>query len=360
MFLVSGVSTQAYQGASLSATGAPPGATVEGSALPSDRTEGNSIRLTSLIAVNSSRAGTGGIDSSILVSPALPEPLDQAGGPTILVSLTAPGASSEVEVDGSSVMLPVTLSFAYGSIHNLSAPAQIDVTNDTMMTFSRWSGGADSSSATISLTATQNMSLSAVYTERYLIQVEFTDASQGALVPSNVTLAGPTGVVSVPSSGRVWLQAGGDYSLIGADWRGTQLISQGPFAQINADSPGTVELALPVYDLAVNVQDIFGEPLQGAVVSTTLPDGTVMTRVTGGNGFVSLAQLPGGSLSASVEYLGVGSSVQVDPSQQRAVSATVALSYPTYVLVGIAAGTLCIALVSRRRARKAGSGLLSP
>jgi len=278
------------------------------------------------------------------------EPLNQTKQPLYSIRLTAPALpGAEIDVDGSSVVLPATLVWASGSNHSVSAPAEVDVSNDTRFTFSRWSGGVNATSEALSITAIRNVSLSAIYTVRYLIDVQFTDVSHGGLAPSDVTLSGPTGLVSVPHSGQVWLEAGEVYSVSSAAWRGTQLVSVGPFTQIVASAPGVRMVALPVYNLLIEVRDVFGEPLEGAEVSVAFPDGSVTSGFAGGNGSVKLTQLPEGALSVSVEYLGVSSSLNVDPALQQTLSATVVLSYPTYVLAGLAAGTISIGLLARRR-----------
>jgi len=195
------------------------------------------------------------------------------------------------------------------------------------------------------------MTLTAGYLQRFLAQIRFVDTSGGVVHPENVTISGPTGTVAVPASGEVWLPAAKDYSLISVIWDGSQMIGTPPYTQFSVAAPGAVNVTIPVYDETLLVEDIFGNPITGAQITFTLPDGTTRAATTGANGSGSFYQLPKGTLQLSVDYLGVSSSFTVDPSLQPTSSVTIALSYPVFALFGLVAGTAATVLVLKRKGK---------
>jgi hypothetical protein len=146
----------------------------------------------------------------------------------------------------------------------------------------------------------------------------------------------------------VWL-ANATYSLISANWKGSELIGVGNSPQFKIAGPLNATIKLPVYDMQVHVQDIFGNPLSDTTVSILLADGTTITETTGTDGIARFVQIPHGVFDLSTQYVGVTSHFSVDAAEAQTPTITVALSYPVYALFGVVAGTLAIALLKLKR-----------
>jgi len=102
--------------------------------------------------------------------------------------------------------------------------------------------------------------------------------------------------------------------------------------------------------------DLFGLPIGGATVKVTAANGTQITKPTDGDGVASF-NLPNGTYSADLAYMGVTSSVSNQTSGPHSITVTFVLSFPILVLASLFAGTLAAVVVGRRwRRGKAGLG----
>ncbi|TLY14435.1 MAG: hypothetical protein E6K86_08000 [Thaumarchaeota archaeon] len=102
--------------------------------------------------------------------------------------------------------------------------------------------------------------------------------------------------------------------------------------------------------------DLFGLPVGGATVKVTAANGTQITKPTDGDGVASF-NLPNGTYSADLAYMGVTSSVSNQTSGPHSITVTFVLSFPILVLASLFAGTLAAVVVGRRwRRGKAGLG----
>jgi hypothetical protein len=256
--------------------------------------------------------------------------------------------AAQAYIDGVAYKLPVSFNWPLGSVHVVSAPPEIVVTRYGKAIFGGWTGTLGSPKSMVSFTVDGTTSLAANYVTRYPVQLHFVDQSGSSINPGNVTLASAKGLVLVPPSGRLWL-ANATYSLISANWKGSELIGTGGYPQLKISGPLDTVIKLPVYNIQVHVQDIFGNPLSGAKVSILLPDGKTTTETSGTDGVTQFLQIPQGPLELSTLYLGVTSRFSVDAAQAQTLSVTVALSYPVYALIGVVGGTIAIAFAKLRR-----------
>jgi len=102
--------------------------------------------------------------------------------------------------------------------------------------------------------------------------------------------------------------------------------------------------------------DLFGLPVGGATVKVTAANGTQITKPTDGDGVASF-NLPNGTYSADLTYMGVTSSVSDQTSGPHSITVTFILGFPILVLASLFAGTLAAVVVGRRwRRGKAGLG----
>src|SRR2546425_616684 len=103
--------------------------------------------------------------------------------------------------------------------------------------------------------------------------------------------------------------------------------------------------------------DLFGLPIGGATVKVTAANGTQITKPTDSDGVASF-NLPNGTYSADLTYMGVTSSVSDQTSGPHSVTVTFVLSFPILVAASLFAGSLAAMVVGRRWRR--GRGDLGP
>src|SRR5437870_4001158 len=83
--------------------------------------------------------------------------------------------------------------------------------------------------------------------------------------------------------------------------------------------------------------DLFGLPIGGATVKVTAANGTQITKPTDSDGVASF-NLPNGTYSADLTYMGVMSSVSDQTSGPHSITVTFVLSFPILVLASLFAG----------------------
>ncbi len=274
--------------------------------------------------------------------------------PTVYpVTIGSSGASSPgVIVDGIAYQTPVTFLWTSGSTHNVTAKSLIPITGTSEATFQSWSGTINSTKGMLAVVVGGPMTLTESYLTRYSVKITLDDHLGAIVQAEGVELVGQIGQITAPVSGQLWLP-NGTYHLISADWKGVNLIQTGAYPVLMVAGATTTIVSVPVYDVTVHVQDIFGNPLAGAQVSMSFPDGSVITNTTGVAGMIEFSQVPSGGVQLSIEYLGVSNSFALDASQNSSPSVTVALSYPVFALVGLGAGTIAIAALRARHRRAA-------
>jgi hypothetical protein len=77
----------------------------------------------------------------------------------------------------------------------------------------------------------------------------------------------------------------------------------------------------------------------------------MISNQTAEAGVVSFAEVPAVPLQVNSQYLGVSNGFSVDPSQSPSLTVTIALSYPIYGLVALAAGTIAVGMFIARHRR---------
>src|SRR3989454_6455023 len=93
--------------------------------------------------------------------------------------------------------------------------------------------------------------------------------------------------------------------------------------------------------------DLFGLPIGGATVKVTAANGTQITKPTDSDGVASF-NLPNGTYSADLAYMGVTSSNADQSSGPHSITVTFVLGFPILVLASLFAGSLAAVVVGRR------------
>lgn len=273
--------------------------------------------------------------------------------PTATVDFFAQGYSgAKIEVDGSNYSLPASFSWPLGSSHNISASSF--QASGSRVDFLGWAtslGGTQSSNATdLRLITSQSQYIVANYQEQVLARLSFVDATGRQLNPQDATMLGPSGGFSIQSNQSVWLVSGAHYSLLSARIMGVEVAPIGASADIFVGgSSRMVTFPLLVYGAQVKVVDIFGMPLEGALVSLTTINGQSMSMSTNTTGEASFKGIPYGVYTADVSYMGVSYRVNQNAMGDNPVTMTLTLSYPLAATVLVVAGVSFYTVIRRMR-----------
>jgi hypothetical protein len=189
-----------------------------------------------------------------------------------------------------------------------------------------------------------------------LVILQFTDGSGAStIVPTSVQIQlGNSSIASVPPSG-VWLDNGVSYQLYKVEWEGSD-VKPSAQALYTVAAPVDQNILGRVYSGSVTFTDYLGLPISGAKVSVALANGTTITMTTDSKGTINLREIPIGTYTASISYLGATTIVDGNAAQAGAVHTKVFASYPTLVLIVLAAAIVIIAVMfvsPGRRLRKA-------
>lgn len=253
---------------------------------------------------------------------------------TATVSISPLAVSSgNVTVDGMLYSLPVSFSWALGSAHTISAPPTISIDDQTREAFNGWDGSVTSKSQTVSFTVTQDMNLQPHYREQYLVSLNFVDGNGKALVPTGVVMRESGETIEVGRNMSAWLCANTVYSFLNVGWLGANVPY--PSFHLEFGGPGLYTVPTYVFSDTLKVVDAYGLPLRGATVSLVVGNGTVLTRTTADNGTATFGQVPLGTFSGTVNYLGLSSGVSSQSVGDYTGTVSMVLSYPVLVTLGI-------------------------
>jgi len=271
--------------------------------------------------------------------------------PTVTITTNGPLVSATV--DGTTYPLPATFNWVAGSQHTVSVLNATTPATDARYMFFGWTGYTVSASAQLSFVVTGDGQLTANYRKQLFDKFEFESADGVSVIPSSVTLLGPSGQISVPVTGRVWLDANSNYSLVGVIWSN---ITVGPAVQsyttlVTKDLTTTYKIPLTIYRETIKVTDIFGLPFRGASVTITGANGSQTSHLTDGKGVVTV-ELPLGTYSADVLYFGVRVSSRDSSLGSHNVDVSLPLNYPTILALTVSLGTYGGYLVRRGMKRR--------
>ncbi len=281
----------------------------------------------------------------------LPPRSPSGGDPTVIITTNGPVVSATV--DGTSYSLPATFNWAAGSQHTVSVLNLTSPATDTREMFLGWTGYASSASAQLSFVVNGDGQLTANYRKQFYDAFKFLTGDGVSVIPSSVTLLGPRGQVSLPSSGRVWLDANSNYSLVGVIWSNITVgAAVQSYTTLFTKAPTTkYTIPLTIYRDTFKVTDIFGLPFRGASVTIIAANGSQISRLTDLKGVVSI-ELPLGSYSADVLYFGVRVSLRDDSLGAHNANVSLPLNYPTILALTVSLGTYADYLVRRSMKRR--------
>jgi hypothetical protein len=273
----------------------------------------------------------------------------QGAAPTkvaaISVDSSTPGVS--IIIDGKSYSLPVSLNLAKGSTYAVSAPAVIQTGDTTRLLFTGWSGSVSSSALSLTINASRNLTIALSYETQYLVKLNFEDANSNPLTPSRAFVQCGAAEGSLPANMSMWLNAGMTCTVTQAEWMNENVIRANEFT---VSHPGEYTIPLQVFSDTVKVVDIYGLPVSGATVKLVPWSGARLEETTGANGTVTFAQVPLGTYSGTVTYMGLTAGISSANVGNNASTVTVVLSYPILLSAGVL--SLLVAVLAFRKRRR--------
>jgi hypothetical protein len=264
---------------------------------------------------------------------------------------------SGVWVDGAYFPSSASLSWQEGSVHNITA-AQGGSQSSFRTYFSQWSGESRSKLPTVMLTVNASGSLTAEYTEQYLVSFSFTDASGNPLTPQAVTLSGPSGKQGLGANLTAWADSGASYTLSSVMWLNWNVVMAND-SRLSVYHPGAVTFPLRVFTQTIRAADAYGLPLRGALVNVTTLNGIEIVMTTDSQGTAHF-RVPEGLFSATVSFLGVNNQIVSVSEGSHSYTFTFMLSYPLLVTIGtVVAITGVFAMFRLRKKPKFGIAYFS-
>ena len=262
------------------------------------------------------------------------------GGNDVSLSLDSPTLDAFYD---SGATLTATTDYTWNVVNNSVRQNLISFTLDSVVTNVTRADSGSFTVPAIVFNGPHTLTFDAV--TQYLVTLQFTDGTgTSTIVPTLVQIhSGDSPVASVPSSGA-WLDNGTRFQIYQVEWQGTDVkpVSQTVYT-VNA--PLTQTITTRVYSGTLTVTDYLGLPVSGAKVSVALANGTTITTTTDSKGTVSLREIPIGNYTASISYFGATTKVSGDAAIGGAEHAKVLASYPTFMLIALAAAMVIIVAV---------------
>jgi len=174
-----------------------------------------------------------------------------------------------------------------------------------------------------------NDQFTAQFDKQFQYTLTFTDHNGAALspAPASITLSGPTGTLTTSAYSGQWLQAA-SWSVVDAKWEGIPglVIGAQTIDLTNGNVAKSIQLA--VYPATVKVVDLNNNPVSGANVTVIFapPNSTSVSHLTGGQGTVSLGDIPLGPYTARVTYQGQDVKWSEDASATPGGESTITLN----------------------------------
>ncbi len=163
--------------------------------------------------------------------------------------------------------------------------------------FSGWSNGNKNATGSITLTGPRQISANWKFMERLVA----TNQQQVPIIPDYFIVDGAM------SNSTPYLNATMNHSVTGVYYKGLLF----PYnLSVDVNSPATVYLPLPVYNVSIKVADYFGLPIS-TPLSITYKNGTT-ANLTPTNGEVKIPDVPYGYAEVQARYLWMNKTVVTD------------------------------------------------
>lgn len=228
-----------------------------------------------------------------------------------------------------------------GSIANVSINGiPVIVNSNTRIGFYDWSNGNMNSSMQILVNAP--VILSAKFMNMYLTEFDLQGAGGASL--QNAILYDKNMILTNNS----YLFSNVNYAASSAYYKGVKMNLNSNFT---VNSPGTVKVVLPVYNVNVQARDIFGFPVN-ATVLMEFSNSSSLSSYTGNNGTLELINVPYGYVKGNISYLGITQGINAQSGSNASVIFVSILNIE--IFAGVALIIVIAYFGARRHYRKDG------
>ncbi|MEM0149399.1 MAG: hypothetical protein QXW10_00685 [Candidatus Micrarchaeaceae archaeon] len=219
----------------------------------------------------------------------------------------------------------------------------ISISSNEKESFYKWSNG--STSARLSFVVNKPVLISAIYAPMYLATLKPVDAYNSSI---NGVAYGING--KNYSTDSVYLFAGLDYNIQYVIYKGVEI---GINKHISINSPQTVAVKVPAYNVEIRTVSLFGTPVN-ASFSLTFKNGTQINGYTGSNGMLTLSDVPEGYSKGYASFMGIRYSIATSTGTGNYLT-ILTPSALVMIAVGIsiiAASGIVADIIERRRNKK--------
>ena len=264
------------------------------------------------------------------------------------VVLSASSPTSDSFYDSGSVLTAST-DYTWGIVNGGTRQNLISYTLDGTLTNVTRSASGNFTTPSITFSAPYTLTFNAVTQD--LVDFQFKDSTgTDTIVPAlvQIQIDDPT-IVNVPPTG-VWLDSGTKFQFYDVEWESSDVKPTNQTVY-TVDAPSNQTVLDRVYNGNVVATDYLGLPVSGAKVTVALANGTTITATTGSNGSVALREIPIGTFTATIRYLGTTTSVSGNAATESTTQAKVLASYPTFGIIAalLVVGVAASLTVVRRR-----------
>lgn len=201
--------------------------------------------------------------------------------------------------------------------------------------FYSWNNGAKSNN--LSLIVSSPLSLSPIYKNEYLTTFETVNEYGDKVNINNIKINGNI------TSNDVYLYSGVNYLLNSVLYDGTQ-ISINKTISVSQSSP--VLVTVPLYNLNIKTNDLFGLPVN-ALVTLTFYNGTSLSEYSGSLGSINMSNVPFGFASGTASYGPITTSVNANSGNKSTILFISLINVITFIII-IAISAILFEVASRR------------
>ncbi|MDG7005373.1 MAG: carboxypeptidase regulatory-like domain-containing protein, partial [Nitrososphaerota archaeon] len=256
--------------------------------------------------------------------------LTVTGGSGVTVSTPSPTGDGFYDANSTTT---ASSDYVWNLVPNISRQTLVGYTLDSATKNVTRESSGNFTTPDIVFNAYHSLSFDSV--AQFYISFSFTNAAGSkAITPTSLSINANDGLQQVPGF-TLWMDKGTSFTIASLNWEGLD-VKPSVSITYNVASPLSPKIHARVYDATLKVTDYLGIPISGAKTDVNLANGTQVSATTGSDGTVLIPEIPLGTFSASVSYLGVSTHLQGDASTQSVTVLQSPVSYPTMGIIAVA------------------------
>ncbi len=215
-----------------------------------------------------------------------------------------------------------------------------EVNSTNRIAFDGWSNGEKNMS--VYITVNRSVLVEAMFAPQVLASFKFTNAYGGQVYANTLYANGEQ------LNSTAFVFADRTYAIDYVLYKGTNVTPENSTFALS--EPGVVTIKLPIFNVTVQAESMFGTPLN-ASVGLSFRNGSTYSGYLGSSGAVTLDDVPYGYLSGSVKYLGEIEHVQTENANSVKLVFMTPLQIAVIILpIALIAAIAAVEIWHRRRA----------